>query len=95
MTETTDVLDNLSKLVPLCLVILFWLHHFYIRYSLSRYEEMKKFKNWHDLPRESVIQNKEATLNSIIDSERKKVAYSLAITVIFSLCAVFCLFYIL
>ncbi|HAN9276628.1 TPA: hypothetical protein IGP84_003359 [Escherichia coli] len=93
MTETTSVLDGLVKLVPLSLALLFWLHHFYLRYSLGRYEQMKEFKNWYDLPRLSATQNKEETLNKIIDSERTKVAFSLGITVMFSFISVFCIFY--
>lgn len=89
VTESFDFL----RYVPLCLAGILWLHHFYIRHTLSGYEEMKALKQWHDLPRYSATQNKEATLNSLIGSERKKVAASLGITIMFSVIGVLWFFY--
>lgn len=78
------------KYLPFCLAILaisFWLVHFKIRKTLSRYEKMKELQQWCDLPRLSATQNKEETLDDLINSECDKLSVSFNVSLIVSLIA--------
>lgn len=81
----------LVKYLPGCLAILamsFWLIHFKIRKTLSRYEKMKELQQWNDLPRLSATQNKEETLDNMINAECDKISVSFNISLVISLIAV-------
>lgn len=53
---------------------------------------MKLLKRWNDLPRHSAMENKEETLNRII-VRKKKSDLSFNLSVMFSVIAIFWLFY--
>ena len=90
VTENFDVL----RYVPLFLALLVWANHFYVRSRYNKFDAMRRFKKWNDLPRSSAAENKEDTLNQLIKAEERRVDLSLKLSVMFSLIAVFWLFYI-
>lgn len=80
----------LVNYLPICLVILailLWLLHFKIRKTLSRYEKIKELQQWCDLPRLSATQNKEETLDSMINAECDKLSITFNVSLIVSLIA--------
>ncbi len=92
MPEVTETI-YFFKFFPLLPAFLFWIYYFYSRHTCNRYETMKRLKQWHDLPRYSATESKEDTLNDIIKTENNRVIVSFRFAVMFSLMALFCLFY--
>jgi len=90
VTETFDVL----RYVPLLLALIVWASHFYVRTRYNKFDSMRRFRRWNDLPRSSAAENKQDTLNQIIKAEERRVDLSLKLSVMFSLIAVFWMFYI-
>jgi len=75
------------KYLVVCLAILFWLHHVYIRQTLIHYEKMKELKQWHNLPILLATQTNEETLDSMIDAECDKISTSHSLSIVVSLIA--------
>ena len=92
MNQATRTFDFLL-FVPLCLAVLFWLHHLYLRSVYKKFENMKRQQRWCDLPRRSATEDKEETLNAIIVSEQKRIDSSFKFSVMYSVIAAFWLLY--
>lgn len=92
MEQVTDPLYFL-RYVPLFLAMFFWLYYFFARHTCSQYVDMKHRKQWNDLPRSSTTENKEETLNLIIEARNRQVQLGFRLSVMFSVIAVFWLFY--
>lgn len=93
MEEVTENFDFL-RYVPLFLALLVWANHFYVRSRYNKFDSMRRFRRRNDLLRSSAAENKQDTLNQIIKAEERRVDLSLKLSVMFSLIAVFWLFYI-
>ena len=54
---------------------------------------MKHRKQWNDLPRSSAAENKEETLNLMTEAKKRQVDLAFRTSVMFSVIALFCVFY--
>lgn len=77
----------MAKYLAVCLAILLWLHHVYIRQTLSSYEKTKALKQWNNLPILLSTQSNEETLDSMINAECDKLSTSHSLSIIVSLIA--------
>jgi len=93
MEQTTDSLDFL-RYVPLCIAAIFWIQYLLARRGHSRYVDMQRMRQWSNLPRNSAMESKEETLKLIIKAGERKVNFAFKLAVMFSLIAIFWLFYI-
>ena len=94
MEQPTDMFSMYLKFIPVILAVIFWIYCLSSKYSLSRMETMRQLKRWYDLPRASATENKEETLNNMIEAEQKRAALSFRTAIVFTAIAIFWLVYI-
>ncbi len=93
VSGTFDFLYIVMYFMPIFGAVLFWGYYIYARYKYHSYGEMKRMKLWNDLPRSSAAESKEETLNMIIEVKKRQKALCLRLAVMFSVIAVFWLYY--
>lgn len=93
MDKVTNTFDFL-RYVPICLAMSFWLYHIYIRCKYNDLADMKTLKRWNDLPRQSITESKEETLNEAISVGKKQVEVSFYFSIIFTVIAILWFLYI-
>lgn len=81
------------RFVPMCVAIIFWLYYFFTLCIYNSYVDMKHRKQWNDLPRSSAAENKEETLNLMTEAKKRQVDLAFRTSVMFSVIALFCVFY--
>ncbi|EGK8902259.1 hypothetical protein IOW44_004409 [Salmonella enterica] len=93
MKQTTDSLEFL-RYVPLCIAVIFWMQYLLTRRGHSKYVDMQRMKQWSDLPRTSATESKEETLKLIVKAGERRVNFAFKLAIMFSVIAIFWLFYI-
>lgn len=96
MLQSANTTGLLFNVVFICMDLLFWGWYLSKKEYQQKLEKMLLKKEWYEISRQTVTEDKEETLKKMVITAKKNTVFSFCISICFtSICVVYFLYYII